>query len=670
MGDRSDTESDPPPRGRSFSAGTSRSARRRRGRRTQKLTREQVDQLLGHTESDIDKMDWDGYSPPFGGTQNTTLKKMDYEVSKDEQSDTEVSDIGNGTEDTVVSTGRRTGRGPESATARGHDDRFPARTSTPNELSRVKTKGLSKSLEKVKSKSKGLLKCFSRDPSVTPPSVIEINSRNVSGYESRRRFESSDSEDGFEMGREEKKRKKKEEKRKLKEERQKLERQIELDRSERELRAKLESLAKEKRENEERIKELESRKRKERSHHSMDRSDERKRAKGETKRSPEKEKIRTPTSPPKSSGMGGSKEGGRERVGAIEAPAANRMVWGAKRQRELAKEQRMQLWEDRNKESLVCHIVRKDQAGMSQDDFNEIHSVVMDAIVDFGEEFGEAGQPESPEGAGLIEKVMRVMVRKESDVEWLRKIVEAMGPYDFLKPGQEVYTFGYMGCSMKGVEKPGEEGQARLRRFGEFIRIRNKFIGSRTFEPVQYIGEINRCGFIKVKMGLSVKAALRDRNNQICLGFGAEVVSYQCPAVLTDPLPDPGMGHKVFRKAGHIGHVKNPDFRRGGLSQKQEKERKRAEEEEKRRKEKEAEEKREKERKEKAEKAEEERKKRRQGEGEKEKEKEKDGPTGEEESESEVARVAREMRDLEEKRSTAQTDEEGERAREKEGGNE
>ena len=56
----------------------------------------------------------------------------------------------------------------------------------------------------------------------------------------------------------------------------------------------------------------------------------------------------------------------------------------------------------------------------------------------------------------MIEKVMRVMVRKESDVEWLRKIVEAMGPYDFLKPGQEVYTFGYMGCFMKGAEKPGE----------------------------------------------------------------------------------------------------------------------------------------------------------------------------------------------------------------------
>ena len=424
---------------------------------------------------------------------------------------------------------------------------------------------------------------------------------------------------------------------------------------------------------------MENRKRKERSHHSLERNDERKRAKGEKKRSEEREKSRTPTSPPKSSAMGGSKEGGSERVGAIEAPAANRMVWGVKRQRELAKEQRMQLWEDRDKERMVCHIVRKDHSGMSQDDFNDIHSVVMDAIVDFGEQFGEEGQPESPEGAGLIEKVMRVMVSKESDVEWLRKIVEAMGPYEFLKPGQEVYTFGYMGCSMKGVEKPGEEGQARLRRFGEFIRIRNKFIGCRTFEPVQYIGEINRCGFIKVKMGLSVKAALRDRNNQICLGFGAEVVSYQCPAVLTDPLPDPGMAQKMPRKSGYTGHVKNPDFRRGGLSQKQEKERKRVEEEEKRRKEKEAEEKREKERKEQKEKekkeqqekrekaaAEEERKKELQGEG----EKERDGPTGEEESEGEAARVAREMRELEEKRSTAQTDEDAEREREMERGNE
>ena len=43
--------------------------------------------------------------------------------------------------------------------------------------------------------------------------------------------------------------------------------------------------------------------------------------------------------------------------------------------------------------------------------------------------------------------IERVMVRKESDVEWL-KIMEAMGPYEFLIPGQEVYIFGYMGCFM------------------------------------------------------------------------------------------------------------------------------------------------------------------------------------------------------------------------------
>ena len=38
------------------------------------------------------------------------------------------------------------------------------RTSTPNELMSAK-KGLSRSLKKVESKSKGILKCFSRDPS-------------------------------------------------------------------------------------------------------------------------------------------------------------------------------------------------------------------------------------------------------------------------------------------------------------------------------------------------------------------------------------------------------------------------------------------------------------------------------------------------------------------------
>ena len=74
------------------------------------------------------------HSPPFGGTHNETLKKTVYEDSKDEYSDTEDSDAGNSTKGTVVSTGRRTGRAPESATARGHDDRTLARTSTPNDL--------------------------------------------------------------------------------------------------------------------------------------------------------------------------------------------------------------------------------------------------------------------------------------------------------------------------------------------------------------------------------------------------------------------------------------------------------------------------------------------------------------------------------------------------------
>ena len=64
---------------------------------------------------------------------------------------------------------------------------------------------------------------------------------------------------------------------------------------------------------------------------------------------------------------------------------------------------------------MVCHIVRKDQQGMLQDNFNNIHFEVMDAVEDFGEQFGEEGQPESPEGANLIEGVMRVMVRKKSN---------------------------------------------------------------------------------------------------------------------------------------------------------------------------------------------------------------------------------------------------------------
>ena len=72
-----------------------------------------------------------------------------------------------------------------SATACGHESTDGHTTSTANKLTSAK-KGLSRSLEKVESKSKGILKCFSRDPLVTPPSVIEINSRNVLGYDQRR----------------------------------------------------------------------------------------------------------------------------------------------------------------------------------------------------------------------------------------------------------------------------------------------------------------------------------------------------------------------------------------------------------------------------------------------------------------------------------------------------
>ena len=90
-------------------------------------------QLLGQTESDLEKMDWDGYSPPLRGMHNATIKKNEkfHEDSKDEYSESEVSDTGNGTKDTVVSMGRRAGRATELTEANWHKDRSPARTSTP-----------------------------------------------------------------------------------------------------------------------------------------------------------------------------------------------------------------------------------------------------------------------------------------------------------------------------------------------------------------------------------------------------------------------------------------------------------------------------------------------------------------------------------------------------------
>ena len=68
--------------------------------------------------------------------------------------------------------------------------------------------------------------------------------------------------------------------------------------------------------------------------------------------------------------------------------------------------ERAQLWEDKAKVNLICFIVRNDQRGMTQDDFNDIHSAIMDAIVDHGDSFGNEGEPESPQAAGLWERVM------------------------------------------------------------------------------------------------------------------------------------------------------------------------------------------------------------------------------------------------------------------------
>ena len=483
-------------------------------------------------------------------------------------------------------------------------DVLHARTSTPLERLEKSSKKdksrLSRSLETIKTKGKkGLFKCFSRDPSESSHSVIEINSRNVSGAgrreNSRARSEMSESDGGFQLGREERKKKKKAEKRERKaKEREAYERQLAMDQQERELREKLDLLSKKRKEQEAEIEELErKRKRIDRSDNksnSLDRKDD-KRAKGPEGRvvqtqsgaghSTKDPRARLETRQPQVQQPGTSRVGekGRPPVGT-KPTGPTRPAFGFRGQREQAKVERAQLWEDKAKVKLICFIVRNDQQGMNQDDFNDIHSAIMDAIVDHGDSFGDEGEPESPQAAGLWERVMRVMVRKEKDVEWLRKVVVAMGPYDFLEPGQEVYTFAYMGCPMKGADKEGLEGKARLARFGKLVKLLNKFIGQRTFEPVSCIGKINGLPHVKVKMGLSLKAELiRNHGNRLDLGAGSELVSYQCPAFLANPESYPDIGHNTVRKTAHIGHVKNPNFRRGGLSQKQEAEKRRAEEE-------------------------------------------------------------------------------------------
>ena len=279
------------------------------------------------------------------------------------------------------------------------------------------------------------------------------------------------------MGREERKKRRKAEKReKRAKEKEAYERQLAMDRQERELKERLDLLSKKRKEQEAEIEELErKRKRLDRSDNksnSLDRKDE-KRAKG-----PEGRVVQTQdgaghsTKDPRARlearqlqgqqpGTSRAGERGRPPVGTKPA-GSTRPTFGFRGQREQAKVERAQLWEDKAKVKLICFIVRNDQKGMNQDDFNDIHSAIMDAIVDHGDSFGDEGEPESPQAAGLWERVMRVMVRKEKDVEWLKKVVVAMGPYDFLEPGQEVYTFAFMGCPMKGADKEGPEKKGSI----------------------------------------------------------------------------------------------------------------------------------------------------------------------------------------------------------------
>ena len=300
---------------------------------------------------------------------------------------------------------------------------------------------MSKSLDSLKTKGKrGLFKCFSRDPSESPDSVIEINSRNVSGTgrreESRVRSELSESDGGFQPGREEKKKRKKAEKREKKaKEREAYERQLEMDRQERELTEKLDLLSKRRKEQEAETEELErKRKRKDRSDnksHSLERKDD-KRIKG-----PEGRAVQNPsgtghstkgpitqleTRQPPVQQPGGSRGGekGRPPVGTKSA-GSKRPAYGFRGQREQAKVERAQLWEDKEKVKLICFIVRNDQRGMTQDDFNDIHSAVMDAIVDHGDSFGDEGEPESPQAAGLWDHITtndkRNSIARESKIK-------------------------------------------------------------------------------------------------------------------------------------------------------------------------------------------------------------------------------------------------------------
>ena len=93
-----------------------------------------------------------------------------------------------------------------------------------------------------------------------------------------------------------------------------------------------------------------------------------------------------------------------------------------------------------------------------------------------------------------------------------------MGPYEFLPPGTEVCTSVFMGCFLKGVDSQGEEGRKKLREFGELIRIQNKFIGARTFEPVEFMGRIGGVVYIRAKMALGLHISKpQSALNQACI---------------------------------------------------------------------------------------------------------------------------------------------------------
>ena len=68
------------------------------------------------------------------------------------------------------------------------------------------------------------------------------------------------------------------------------------------------------------------------------------------------------------------------------------------------------------------------------------------------------------------------------------------------------------------MDSQGEEGRKKLREFGELIRIQNKFIGARTFEPVEFMGRIGGVVYIRAKMALGLHISKpQSALNQACI---------------------------------------------------------------------------------------------------------------------------------------------------------